>query len=180
MPLKDKDKRIEEIFEHLSNGDVSYLDELYELIKTDIYAYAISKVKNKFDVDDIIQDTIITIYKNCKLYTSKGKPMAWIITIENNIINKTFNDKNKFLELNEEVLTNSIIEDTKQYVEDEFLNKLLSNLKEDEREVISLHIVSDMKFREIAEILNKPIATILSKYNRAIKKIQNITKEENL
>ena len=60
----------------------------------------------------------------------------------------------------------------------ENMEQMLKHLNEFEREVIMLHIVSDLKFREIASQLNKPLSTILSKYNRAIKKLQNIIKEE--
>lgn len=181
MPLHSKNKRIEEILSKLNEQNIDLLDELYSLIKADIYAFALSKIKNNFDVDDIIQETIVTIYKNAKLYTPKGKPLAWIITIENNLINKMFNDKNKFLELDENIYSNTfVIDDSKKYIENDFLVKLLNNLNQDERQIISLHIVSDLKFKEIANILDKPISTILSKYNRAIKKIQNIAKEDEL
>ena len=36
----------------------------------------------------------------------------------------------------------------------------------------------DLKFKEIAKILNKPLSTVLSKYNRAIKKLKKIMKGE--
>ena len=54
----------------------------------------------------------------------------------------------------------------------------MKSLNEEEREVISLHVVSGFKHREIAALLQKPLSTILSKYNRAIKKLQMIVKEE--
>ena len=59
-----------------------------------------------------------------------------------------------------------------------FLQKLLEKLNEEEREVISLHVVTGLKHREIAKLLNKPLSTILSKYNRAIKKLQEIARED--
>lgn len=181
MPLSSKNKRIEEILSKLCQENIELLDELYSLIKNDIYSFALSKVKNSFDIDDIIQETIVAIYKNAKLYTPKGKPLAWIITIENNLINKMYNDKNKFLELDENIYNNKfIIDDSKKYIDNGFLVKLLNHLNQDERQIISLHIVSDLKFKEIAQILNKPISTVLSKYNRSIKKIQSIAKEEEL
>lgn len=181
MPLSSKNKRIEEILSELCQEKIDLLDELYSLIKKDIYSFALSKMKNSFDIDDIIQETIVTIYKNAKLYTPRGKPLAWIITIENNLINKMYNDKNKFLELDENIFNDKlIIDDSKKYIDNGFLLKLLNHLNQDERQIISLHIVSDLKFKEIAQILNKPISTILSKYNRSIKKIQSIAKEEEL
>ena len=60
----------------------------------------------------------------------------------------------------------------------ESMEKILMHLNEFERQVVMLHLVSDLKFREIANQLDKPLSTVLSKYNRAIKKLQKIVKEE--
>ena len=107
--------------------------------------------------------------------------MAWIFTIETNIINRYYQLKNRYEFVDDEVVLD-VISDNSETVEEkviknEYLNKLLNELNEFEREVIFLHLVSDLKFKEIAEQLNKPLSTILSKYNRAIKKLQIIAKE---
>ena len=47
-------------------------------------------------------------------------------------------------------------------------------LNEEEREVVVLHLVSGLKHREIAKMLDKPLSTILSKYNRAIAKLKTV------
>ena len=157
------------------------MDVLYDTIKKDVYAFALSKVKNKFDADDILQDTFIRIYENAKLYTKMGKPLAWIFTIESNVINRFLNLKNNHEIVNDDVVMNSKgdgIYDENKEEEKEFVNKLLNRLNEFEREVISLHLVSNLKFKEISILLNKPLSTILSKYNRAIKKLKIIIKEE--
>ena len=46
-------------------------------------------------------------------------------------------------------------------------------LAEEERTIVLLHAASGFKHREISELLNKPLATVLSKYRRAIKKLQD-------
>ena len=45
-------------------------------------------------------------------------------------------------------------------------------LSKEECQVIVLYAVSGMKHREISEILNLPISTVLSRYNRGIKKLR--------
>ena len=177
--LNNKNNIIEESILALGNGNVDAMDILYETIKTDIYAFALSKVNNKFDADDILQDTFVRIYENAKLYTPLGKPMAWVFTIETNVINRYFQLKNRCEYLEEDDTLNDIPDESNKSIDneinDEYLKSLLNQLDDFEKEVISMHIVSDLKFREISEILNKPLSTILSKYNRAIKKL---TKEE--
>lgn len=62
---------------------------------------SLSKVGNKFDADDILQEIFIKIYENAKLYTPLGKPMAWIFTIETNFINRFLKSKNRIKSIDE-------------------------------------------------------------------------------
>lgn len=177
----NKNRLIEQSILSLKDNNFSAMDDLYKLIKDDVYSFALSRVCNKFDAEDIMQDTFIQIYKNVNLYESQGKPLAWILTIENNLINRYFHLKNRQIELDEKILINTPYEENNAYdLKDEFLNSLLNKLSKEEKEIIVLHIVSSLKFIEIAKLLSLPISTVLSKYNRALKKLNRIVKEKNI
>ncbi len=175
-----KNQQIENLLKLISNGENTALEKLYDLIKTDIFSYALSKLKNKPDAEDIMQDTFVNLFKYAKQYKPKGKPLAWIFTIELNLIRRHLQLKTRNVELDEKILNvaepNDILEKT---INNLFLQQLLSNLEEEEREIISLHVVSGLKHREIAKLLHKNLSTILSKYNRAIKKLQLLVREQN-
>ena len=171
-------EQIEEQIAGIANGNMDALSRLYEMIKTDIYAYAISKLANKHDAEDITHDTFVLIYKHAKQYRAEGKPLAWIFTIELNLIRKLCNANKPSASLDEAIGEKSNESDfTNQVVNSQFLREVLSKLDKEEREIISLHIVSGLKHREIAKLLDKPLSTVLSKYNRAIKKLQAEVKE---
>lgn len=59
------------------------------------------------------------------------------------------------------------------------IDKYLSVLDTDEKQVVMLKIVRDLKHKEIAEILDKPLGTVLWLYNKAIKKMKKEVKDEN-
>lgn len=177
--IRERDLEIEMLLGCLSRGEKSALRDLYALIRTDVFAYALSKTGNKQDADDVVQDTFVHIYKYAKQYKPLGKPLAWIFTIEHNLIRRQFQLRKRTVEFEESFVDVADSRDTEErIVENEFLRTLLQTLNEEERELISLHIVSGMKHREIAKLLGKPLSTVLSKYNRAIKKLQNTIKEE--
>ncbi|MBR6703587.1 MAG: RNA polymerase sigma factor [Clostridia bacterium] len=179
--IQDKNDRIEELLSLISDGDTASMGLLYDLIKTDVFAYALSKTGNKLDADDVMQDTFVKIYKYAKQYKPKGKPMAWIITIELNLIRRRFQLKSRTVGFDESFANTPSRENVEEkIINNAFLRELLKTLNEEEREVISLHIVSGMKHREIAKLLQKPLSTVLSKYNRAIKKLQLVVKEKNV
>lgn len=177
--LKDKNSRIEELLAHVSNGDTTSMGLLYDLIKTDVFAYALSKLGNKQDADDVMQDTFVQVYKYAKQYVPKGKPMAWVIRIELNLIRRRFQLTARDVVFDESFQnqpTNENLEE--RVINNAFLLELLKTLNEEEREIITLHVVSGMRHREISKLLQKPLSTVLSKYNRAIKKLQLVVKEE--
>ena len=54
------------------------------------------------------------------------------------------------------------------------LAECLRNLSDEERRIVLLHTVSGFKHREIAKFLELPLSTVLSKHNRALKKLRKI------
>ena len=53
------------------------------------------------------------------------------------------------------------------------LEQCMKALDDSERQVVILHAVGGMKHRETAELMGLPLATVLSKYSRAIKKLKS-------
>ena len=51
-------------------------------------------------------------------------------------------------------------------------------LKEEERQIVLLHAGAGLKHREIAQDLKIPLPTVLSKYNRAVRKLKQYLREE--
>lgn len=56
---------------------------------------------------------------------------------------------------------------------------LLEALGDQERQIVTLHALAGLKHREIAAMLALPLPTVLSKYSRALKKLQLAWKEAN-
>ena len=54
----------------------------------------------------------------------------------------------------------------------------LNKLSDQERQIVVLHAMAGFKHREIAEFLELPLSTCLSKYHRAITKIKNELRKE--
>ena len=175
---RQRDAWVEKLIARMSRGEVSAMGDLYELIGTDVYAFALSKMASREDSEDITHDTFVQIWKNASRYTPMGKPLAWVFTIEINLIRKQINRNRKSVPFDEAIETEIDSEDfTENMISDDFLRHMLNCLSEEEREIISLHIVSGLKHREISKLLDKPLSTVLSKYSRAIKKLQNYAKE---
>ena len=69
-------------------------------------------------------------------------------------------------------------EQTNDHQNDYTLEEMVKSLDTEEREIVLLHIVSDMKFKTISEVVNKPLGTVLWIYQKALKKIKKSLREE--
>lgn len=158
----------------IGNGNKQAFTILYKLSKNSIYAYALSILKNPDDAEDAMQDTYLKIRAAAHLYNAKGKPMAWILTITRNIcLMKLRQKKNISPYVLEEIppeLDLNQIEDLEDRI---VIKAALQILSDEEFQIIILHAVSGFKHREISSFLQLPISTVLSKYNRALKKLKS-------
>ena len=57
------------------------------------------------------------------------------------------------------------------------LTAALKALSSEELQIVTLHAMNGLKHREIAALLQLPLATVLSKYRRALKKLKDQLKE---
>ncbi|MGN1039847.1 MAG: RNA polymerase sigma factor [Candidatus Fimimonas sp.] len=164
----------------IANGDSDALSKLYTMVSAPVYAYALTVLRNTFDADDVLHDTVVKVYENAPVYRSQGKPMAWILTIAKNLCYTRFRQNAHVAEISDEALEQQFADNTQMSVEDKLLvTKCLSALPQEERSIVVLHAVSGLKHREIAQLLKIPLSTVLSKYNRSLKKLQEIISEED-
>ena len=156
------------------------MEKLYERTKDAIYGYALSMLKNTHDAEDVLHDAYISIYHSAHTYSSAGRPMAWIFTIARNLCLDRIRARSRFADMPEEDWEPYLESRSTGSAEDRLLvESCLKDLAEDEREIVLLHVLSGLKHREIAEMTRRPVATILSKYHRALKKLRKRLQEED-
>lgn len=180
--MDDRKARVvidEALFPRIADGDSKALDDLYELSYRPIFALLLSCTQNYQDAEDLLQETFIKIYQGARLYDPRGNPMAWMMKIARNLYLSSYRQKSgKILEDFEE-LSNRIPFDNISHTEDRLLiETMFQVLKEEERIIIVLHVIQGFKFREITDILNKPLGSVLSSYHRGLKKLKKAAEEE--
>lgn len=146
------------------------LSQLYELMYNDVFRYIFSIVNSREYAQDLTHDTFLHIYKNAKQYQTKGHPTAWIMTISRNVtymsLRKTNREKTVHYDIDQ-------VDESMDMIHDKILiEKMLNTLTMQEREIIVLHVVEGLTFREIAYIMDCKLSTVLNKYHRSIKKLK--------
>ena len=98
--------------------------------------------------------------------------MAWLMTITRNLCMEKLRERKKLADVPEEDW-DRYIESAAASPEDKIvLEQCMKALSDSERQIVLLHAVGGMKHRETAALMELPLATVLSKYSRALKKLK--------
>ena len=154
-------------------GDREALARLYEETRGAVYAAALGVLGNHHEAQDVTQEAFVRIWENAPGYRSQGSPMAWMLTITRNLALMSLRREGRKGELSPEEWESIPAEEEQEAAEDRMaLREALASLDSEERQVILLHAVSRLKHREIAGVLGRPLSTVLSKYQRGLKKLK--------
>ena len=175
---KINDNVLEKYIRDIALGNKDCLKELYDITKSSVYGFALSILKNIHEAEDILHDVYIKIYDNASTYQENGKPMAWILTITKNLSLMKLRKKKHSVDIDEII---EIIPSKCNMNNAEtrlLLSAVFKIISDEERNILTLHAISGYKHREISKLLDIPLSTVLSKYNRTIKKIRKYMSEE--
>lgn len=178
--LYEKDTSLEACIIKIAYKDKVAFENLYNETSSAVYGFALSILKNPSDAEDVLQDVFIKIYDNASTYQANGKPLAWILTITKNLSLMKIRKQKDTVDISEMIETlasNESVTNENKII----LDAAFELLSDEERNILLLHSTAGFKHREIAKFMNLPLATVLSKYHRSIKKIKNkISKEDIL
>lgn len=163
---------LDALLERIANGDTAALEALYRRTQTAVYGFALSVLKNAHDAEDVLHDCYVAVWDGAAQYRSQRKPMAWLITIAKNLCLGQLRAQRKTTEMSEELPFLSADAAGISVEDRTVLSACMQRLSDGERQIVTLHAVAGFKHREIAAILHMPLATVLSKYNRAIRKLK--------
>lgn len=152
-----------------------------------LYAAALRLTKNERDAEDLVQDTFLRAYRFFDKFERGTNIRAWLFKILTNTFINRYRRK---------VKERSVVEDERETVNERFMSqdisesaanpeqyffdRLLSDdvlraidaLPVDFRMVVILADLQEFSYKEIAEILNCPVGTVMSRLYRGRKLLQ--------
>ena len=167
-----------DLIRRAKRGDVKAFSQLYAGIYQDLYRFALYMTRHRQDAEDAVQETYVKAYQSAAQYRSQGKPMAWLLTITRNLAISRLREHGRTEPLVQEDWQDRLADNPAVTHEDRLmLQAMLSALGDQERQIVTLHALTGLRHREIASLLGLPLPTVLSKYSRALKKLQLAWKE---
>ena len=127
------------------------------------------------DTEDLLQDIFIKIYRNLNNFDLDLKFSSWIYRIAHNQVVSNFRKNKNYStrSLDDEKIFTKLAHDLDleqevdlKYAKNNIMN-ILNNLEEKYREVLVLKFLEEKNYKEISDILKKPLGTIASLINRS-------------
>lgn len=136
------------------------------------------------DADDLTQITFIKVFEKIENFRADSKLYTWIYRIATNECLMFLNKKRKrfFIPIVdvEQGLSNKLEADV-YFNGNEIqkkLQKAILTLPEKQRLVFNLKYFEEMKYEDMAEILNTSVGALKASYHHAIKKIEEFLKTD--
>lgn len=144
---------------------------------------------NAEDTEDILQDVFIKIYQNINNFDNDLKFSSWVYRITHNEVidnHRRRRARPQGITYDSENILNNIISDVdiSREIDQKYLkvnlNKVLDKLDLKYREVLILKFLEEKEYKEISDILKKPMGTVATLISRAKKQFIGALKEENI
>lgn len=167
-------------------GDKEACGELYEKTIQDVFKTVHFLVEEKTDVDDLVQDIYIQVFKSIKKFDVERKFKPWLMGIvlkqikayrrKKWMIFRTVKKVEEFKEEKELDFSTKVIEK----ITNKQLVKLVDELPYKLKQVVILRYLNDYTQDEISAILEVPIGTVKSRINAALTKLRTKGKNKKI
>ena len=155
------------------DGDKEVFESLINEQLTALYRVAKGILRLEEDIEDAIQNTILTAFNKIKYLREDKYFKTWLIRILINECNKIYNyNKRVVMEVVEDTYTVDISSNVDLY-------DAMSKLSEEIRVTTILYYFEDMSYKEISKVLEVSEGTIKSRLFRGREKLYEILKESN-
>lgn len=160
---------------------------IYDTQSDRVYRYFHMKIENQTTAEDLTSQTFLKIVEKVHTYNPKKSAIiTWVLTIAKNTLidylrSRNYKKQTRHIDLDEDFeanlpdknSNNSPENSVKQYRNKQILDQVISELKDDEQQIIFLRYTEELSYNEIATQLGISIDAVGVKLFRVQKKIES-------
>ncbi|MBG37480.1 MAG: RNA polymerase subunit sigma-24 [Flavobacteriales bacterium] len=173
-------------------GDNYSFEILLSRHKNRVFAFIMSKIKNKDISDDIFQDTYVKVVNSLQKgkYNEEGKFLPWVMRIAHNLVIDHFRKQKKMQMIRSnndfdifDVIKDSKINADEKLIKDQIfndLNLLIDKLPNDQKKVLKMRYYEELSFKKIAEHFDISINTALGRMRYALINLRALSKKHHV
>jgi RNA polymerase sigma-70 factor, ECF subfamily len=158
--------------EKLAKRDNDAFENVYAQTKKGVYIVIYNIIKDHDQTQDLMQDVYLLMLDKIDKYKPKTNFYNWLLMIARNKALDTYRRDKKLTYVDNEHYDQKFISNEETPAQRDEFESLLSVLSDEERQVVLFKIVDEMKHKDIAKLIEKPLGTVIWIYNQALKKMK--------
>jgi len=180
------------LVQNFLNGDNKSFEILLSRHKSRVFAFIMSKVKNRDITEDIFQDTFIKVINSLQRgkYNEEGKFLPWMMRISHNLVIDHFRKESKMRKIRPtaefdifDVLDDGSKNQEEMMIQTQVhsdLKVLIEQLPEDQKEVLKMRYFEDLSFKKIADLTDSSINTSLGRMRYALINLRKLAEKQQI
>ncbi|MFN8178293.1 MAG: sigma-70 family RNA polymerase sigma factor [bacterium] len=150
-------------------GDRHAFGRLLRLHQRRVFALGMRWLRNADDADDLVQETFVRVWQSLDRFDDTRPFAPWVITIAVNRAKTMVGRARPTDELSEEIAWegSTPLEEAETSGLARDVRAAVDALPEEQRVVLHLRAAEDLSYREIADALDVPMGTVMSRLSRA-------------
>jgi RNA polymerase sigma-70 factor (ECF subfamily) len=156
----------------IARGDMAAFDEVYADMKTPVYTVILRTLRDRQLAEDVLQEVFIKLYRQPP--TGVRAARAYLFRMARN---SALDVLRRQLLVEGDEAFDLVPEDAPPDGGAGLrmdLEAALRCLSVNDRQIVTLHTLGGLRFREIAELMHMPLGTVLWRYRRAIERLREL------
>lgn len=172
----------QQLLSGLRRGEQRAVRDWYQHFFSDLLRYALTKVSNHKDAEEIVQETFINCLRHLPLFQGRSSIKTWMIGVMRHEIADYYRKKYakkalQMVPLAEEILLSSLVDSEEidlavRNRAKEVVGWVLKKMSEEKRELLMMKYVDQLKVKELAKKMGKTVKAIESDLFRARKEFR--------
>jgi len=182
----------QELVKNYLNGNNASFEILLTRHKSRVFAFIMSKIKNRDLSEDIFQDTFIKVINSLQKgkYNEEGKFLPWMMRIAHNLMIDHFRKEAKMRKVRStaEFDIFDVLDDGNKNQEEVMmqtqvhtdLKVLIEQLPKDQKEVLKMRYFEDLSFKQISDLTETSINTALGRMRYALINLRKLAEKQHI
>ncbi len=187
----------EELMQLVAKGDRKAFDKVYDRYHRQIYNFIKKQVVQRAAAEDIMQEVFVRLFRSARRFDPDKQLSSYLYKIAVNEVRRHYQKASisQGFSLNEPLSGEDdtreridLMPDERQMpdvqVREEFarrtLRQLIDRLPPEQKMVVLLKVYDEMTFEEIAQIMDRPLSTVLSRMRYALQKLRRWMDDEGI
>lgn len=153
-------------------GNFNRFDAFYDATSKYVFFTLKKYMKDAMRIEDLMQDVYIKFIKKIDDIDMDKFNISYLTTMAKNLAIDSLRKEGNQLTYNDD-LVYTYVDQVKQ----EDYMYLLDTLQKEDKEIVYLHLIESLSFKDIAILLNSKLQTIYSKYKVALKVLKEAYNE---